>query len=423
VLVTGGSATVITTLDSKLTVGKTLTVRANGGDVIFGTGGNISIGTGLDYRAPVRVKQDQSITFRRVDVGGTWLIMSLSGARGAYRQEPVAITAADSPYQILPGSGTVRVDTSSGNVTVKLPSKSDAPPGARISIKKIGSANTVFINGATTAENPDGAADNATTLTAANSSAEFERNALAGSGGWDSVGSSKALAAALTIGTHLTGGSYDGSAPVTIATDATSLNTASTIVARNSSGGFDSEYVNLGGGTAFGAAVSIRETATRGYSIIMTNRNNLRSWGIAVDAVSVDDGIFTIVDLAAGASRLDISTTGQVRILNALRVDGQAQFNSTIVSNLLPTHATYDLGGGSNKWKDYYGSGKIDIGGNAIVGGTVQGNYLLTTAPASGTAALWRFGSRLTGGSYSIDFTKAVELEVGGFAVKIPVLL
>jgi hypothetical protein len=44
--------------------------------------------------------------------------------------------------------------------------------------------------------------------------------------------------AALTSGAHLTGGPYNGTAPVTIATDATSANTPSTIVARDDSGNF-----------------------------------------------------------------------------------------------------------------------------------------------------------------------------------------
>lgn len=43
---------------------------------------------------------------------------------------------------------------------------------------------------------------------------------------------------ALTFGAHLTGGPYNGTAPATIATDATSANTASTIVARDASGNF-----------------------------------------------------------------------------------------------------------------------------------------------------------------------------------------
>ena len=42
----------------------------------------------------------------------------------------------------------------------------------------------------------------------------------------------------LTFGTHLTGGSFNGSAPITIGTDATSANTPSTIVARDGGGNF-----------------------------------------------------------------------------------------------------------------------------------------------------------------------------------------
>lgn len=49
---------------------------------------------------------------------------------------------------------------------------------------------------------------------------------------------SPATIGSLTIGAHLSGGSYNGTAPVTIATDATAANTPSTIVARDSSGNF-----------------------------------------------------------------------------------------------------------------------------------------------------------------------------------------
>lgn len=56
----------------------------------------------------------------------------------------------------------------------------------------------------------------------------------------------------LTISTHLTGSSYNGSAPVTIATDATNLNTPSTLVARDASGNFNAGTItaNLTGGAS-----------------------------------------------------------------------------------------------------------------------------------------------------------------------------
>ena len=60
---------------------------------------------------------------------------------------------------------------------------------------------------------------------------------------------------ALTIGTYLTGTSYNGSTAVTIAADATSTNTASKLVARDSNGDFSAgtitatKYVGVSGGT------------------------------------------------------------------------------------------------------------------------------------------------------------------------------
>ena len=50
----------------------------------------------------------------------------------------------------------------------------------------------------------------------------------------------------LTIGAHLTGGSYDGALPVTIATDATNLPNANTIVSRDASGNFNAGTISAG---------------------------------------------------------------------------------------------------------------------------------------------------------------------------------
>lgn len=56
---------------------------------------------------------------------------------------------------------------------------------------------------------------------------------------------SPASISTLTFGTHVTGGPYDGTAPKTIATDATSANTASTIVARDASGNFAAGQITV----------------------------------------------------------------------------------------------------------------------------------------------------------------------------------
>jgi hypothetical protein len=52
------------------------------------------------------------------------------------------------------------------------------------------------------------------------------------------TGSAGSVANALTLGTYLTGGSFNGSAPITATVDATSANTASKVVARDASGDF-----------------------------------------------------------------------------------------------------------------------------------------------------------------------------------------
>lgn len=66
-------------------------------------------------------------------------------------------------------------------------------------------------------------------------------------------GSAGSVANALTLGTYLTGTSYNGSAAVTAAVDATSANTASKVVARDGSGNFSAGTITA---TLSGAATS-----------------------------------------------------------------------------------------------------------------------------------------------------------------------
>lgn len=82
--------------------------------------------------------------------------------------------------------------------------------------------------------------------------------------------------ATLTFGTHLTGTSYNGSTGVTIATNATSSNTVSTIVARDSSGNFSAGTVTAalsGNATSATKAVSYGgASGTMSYPTTPLNR-------------------------------------------------------------------------------------------------------------------------------------------------------
>lgn len=114
---------------------------------------------------------------------------------------------------------------------------------------------------------------------------------------------------ALTIGSYLTGGSYNGSAAVTIAADATSANTASKLVARDGSGNFSAGTItatlngnastattattatNWGAygavpaaGTSFGNANTIGRSDANGYTYfnyINSNTSNNENPGIS----------------------------------------------------------------------------------------------------------------------------------------------
>ncbi|UCH62330.1 MAG: hypothetical protein JSU77_11055 [Fidelibacterota bacterium] len=72
--------------------------------------------------------------------------------------------------------------------------------------------------------------------------------------------------------------------------------------------------VGIGTNSPVGAMLHIRESSTGGYGIKITNRNNLRTWGILVDDQATDDNKFAIHDLTGSASRLTIDTDGNVGI-------------------------------------------------------------------------------------------------------------
>lgn len=80
-------------------------------------------------------------------------------------------------------------------------------------------------------------------------------------GTWSTIGG--ALAHTLTIGAHLTGGSFNGSANVTIATDAVSTNTASTIVLRDGSGNFAAGTITA---SLIGTATAATTTTAAGVA-------------------------------------------------------------------------------------------------------------------------------------------------------------
>lgn len=113
----------------------------------------------------------------------------------------------------------------------------------------------------------------------------------------------------LTFGTHLTGGSFDGSSDVTLATDATNLNTASTIVARDASGNFVAGTISANlTGNASGTAATVTS---------------------AVQAAITSTGTLTALVLGSGVAPSFANTGGAATAGTLTMVLGTKTVNTT----------------------------------------------------------------------------------------------
>jgi hypothetical protein len=331
--VNGPESTPIDTIDSVLGPGETITLRANGGHIVLAPGGNLDISP---WRAPLRVPSDASVTLMRTDLSGVWRVIGMSGPQGHRRPLQVYVTHAMSPYAVAPGTGTVRVDAVAGDVTVKLPSKNDTAYGERISVKRVdASANAVRINGATTAENPDGQADNVVRLVAVTQAFDFERNDAQGAGGWDTIASVSAqtgapgVGAPLTFGTHLVSSpavsAYDGSQALTFSVNSTTTATANKIAERDASGylfatGYRNEVVQ---GTTGSFAID-RAGVASPVAVALTFGTDNTGWSFAIRKNV--GGVMTNLALFYDYGGLQLSAAGFS--LGPVPGTSRVQFNS-----------------------------------------------------------------------------------------------
>jgi hypothetical protein len=115
--------------------------------------------------------------------------------------------------------------------------------------------------------------------------------------------SATATTGTLTLGSYLTGGSYNGSANVTTTVDATSTNTASKVVARDASG-------NFAAGTITAALSGNASTAT----ILQTARtiNGISFNGSADITVTAAAGTLTGSTLASGVTASSLTSVGSL---------------------------------------------------------------------------------------------------------------
>lgn len=198
----------------------------------------------------------------------------------------------------------------------------------------------------------------------------------------------------LTFGTHLTGASYNGSVPVTIATDAVSTNTNSTIVARDGSGNFSA-------GTITAGLTGNASTATA----LQTARaiNGVNFDGTAPVTVTAAAGTLTGATLNSGVIASSLTSLGTLTSTFNVATSTQtvATFTSSNASggviNLTGSVASagfnlnyYD--GATFKWSlgmvpTTLAWGVFDgAGGNFLFSAIPNGN--LTISPKGGTTAI-----------------------------------
>lgn len=168
------------------------------------------------------------------------------------------------------------------------------------SLTSVGTLSTLAVSG-TTALNgqtytwPSGSGSNGQVLTT-NGSGTLSWTTVSGGGGGTTTYS-------LTAGSFLTGGTFNGSAAVTFAVDATDANTASKVVARDSSGNFSA-------GTITAALSGNASTA----ATLQTSRNinGVAFNGSADITVTAAAGTLTGTTLASGVTASSLTSVGTI---------------------------------------------------------------------------------------------------------------
>src|SRR5210317_2258908 len=237
----------------------------------------------------------------------------------------------------------------------------------------------------------------------------------------------------LTVGSYLTGDNFDGSSDSTIAVDATDVNTASKVVARDASGNFSAGTITA---TLSGTATQVSNTLTVGSYLTGDNFDGSSASTIAVDATSDNTASKVVArDASGNFSANNIIANGTLTASNLVVLGDTVQLD-TITSNTEQMVITNDGTGpalqvtqtGSQPIADFYDDGNVlalriadgglvgigtnnpsqllHVEGQSYLNGTVDtnnnninaGTGTVTASTFSGTAT--QVSNTLTRGSY-----------------------
>lgn len=230
----------------------------------------------------------------------------------------------------------------------------------------------------------------------------------------DIAGNSGGVTSALTINGYLTGTSYNGTAPVTIAVDATSANTASKVVARDASGNFSAGTItatlsgsatsattatNLAGGAANQIAYQTGAGATS-FAVAPTASNQVLNWNGSAFTWSAG----TISGIPLG-SNLDTLTLGSY-------LTGTSYNGSTGITAAVDATSTNT----ASKVVVRDASGDFAAGVITATGLTTSSDVTLNGGTANGVAYLNGSKVLTTGTALTFDGTNLTSAVYQGFS-------
>lgn len=341
--------------------------------------------------------QITSVTNTNIAISGSAVSGNISGSAGSVANSLTLGTYLTGGTYNGSAAVTATVDATSANTASKVVARDSSGnfSAGTITATLSGSATS-----ATTATNLTGGAANqiayqsasgttsfATAPSASNQVLSWNGSAFSWSAGTISGVPLGSNLNSLTAGTYLTGTAYNGSAAQTWSVNATSANTASTVVARDASGNFSASTITA---SLSGNATSATTATTATTSTYSTYLSSVGSyvWNNATASTGYVNGISnSFVDPSGG-----FPSYGDVMTMNSYPGGGGAlQLYSPYGSaypdlNLRFRTADYSAGGAWTAWKIILDSANYNSYAPTLTGTGASGTWSINVTGSAGSA-------------------------------------
>jgi hypothetical protein len=278
----------------------------------------------------------------------------------------------------------------------------------------------------------------ASTIVARDASGNFSAGTITAalSGNATTATTAAQVANSLTAGTHLSGGPFNGSGAVTLSTDATDANTASTIVARDASGNFSAGTITAalsGNATTATTAAKVANALTAGTYLSGGPFDGSGAVTLSTNATSANTASTLVARDASGnfsAGTITANFTNGSRVLGAFTATPSTSYvfagpvlTSVTDNNGVDAASSYDTNNGNGngaqqQFTHYFADtfagvnttgslGFRTANGNSETTGTVPFTGLTPVVP-SATLSTNTFGSINYSGYATTGFASSI---------------